>query len=162
MIFPFGNPWASRNFQVPSLHITGQHFQAQIDPLLWNRPPTQPSHPHLDLLAFPLSATMSILLYTADILVLLSFTLALRVIRDYQRRRGLPYPPGPRPLPVIGNLLHIPKEFSWLTYTQFSEKYGINYPFTPALLAYNRIHRRCYFLPRFRTSDCCAELHQVG
>ncbi|KAH9975189.1 cytochrome P450, partial [Russula compacta] len=67
---------------------------------------------------------MAILLYTADILALLSFILALRIIRDHQRRRGLPYPPGPQPLPVIGNLLHIPKEFSWLTYTQFSEKYG--------------------------------------
>ncbi|KAI0278749.1 cytochrome P450 [Russula aff. rugulosa BPL654] len=59
-----------------------------------------------------------------DILVLVTSIAAFFAIRDYQRRRGLPYPPGPRPLPLIGNLLDIPKEFSWLAYTQLSKKYG--------------------------------------
>jgi hypothetical protein len=62
-----------------------------------------------------------------DILVLIFSSAAFLVIRDYQRRRGLPYPPGPRPLPLIGNLFDIPKEFSWLTYTQLSKKYGMIY-----------------------------------
>jgi len=57
-----------------------------------------------------------------DLLVLLSFSFALSAIRDLRRRRGCP--PGPRPLPIIGNLLDIPKEFSWLAYTDFSKKYG--------------------------------------
>jgi hypothetical protein len=61
------------------------------------------------------------------ILVLISSLAAFLAIRDYQRRRGLPYPPGPRPLPLIGNLFDIPKEFSWLTYTQLSKKYGMIY-----------------------------------
>ncbi|KAI0273086.1 cytochrome P450, partial [Russula aff. rugulosa BPL654] len=30
----------------------------------------------------------------------------------------------PRPLPIIGNLLDIPAEFSWLSYTQLAKKYG--------------------------------------
>jgi len=59
-----------------------------------------------------------------DILVLVTSITAFFTIRDYQRRRGLSYPPGPRPLPLIGNLLDIPKEFSWLAYTQLSKKHG--------------------------------------
>jgi hypothetical protein len=54
----------------------------------------------------------------------LLFLVALRAIRDYRRRGGLPYPPGPRPLPIIGNLLDIPRKFSWLAYTNFSKTHG--------------------------------------
>jgi hypothetical protein len=64
---------------------------------------------------------------TLDILVLVASFAALLVVRDYQMRRGLPYPPGPRPLPLIGNLLDIPKEFSWLSYTQLSRTHGMIY-----------------------------------
>jgi hypothetical protein len=60
-----------------------------------------------------------------DIIVLVISIAAFFVIRDYRRRRGLPYPPGPRPLPLIGNLLDIPKDFSWLSYTQLSKKHGM-------------------------------------
>jgi len=59
-----------------------------------------------------------------DLFAALLFLASIQAIRDHQRRRGLPYPPGPRPLPVIGNLLHIPKEYSWLAYTQYSKTYG--------------------------------------
>lgn len=64
---------------------------------------------------------------TLDILVLVSSLVTFLAIRDYQKRRGLPYPPGPRPLPLIGNILDIPKEFSWLSYTQLSKKHGMIY-----------------------------------
>ncbi|KAI0253743.1 cytochrome P450 [Lactifluus subvellereus] len=67
---------------------------------------------------------MPSLLSIIDLLVLLSFLFAFRAIRDYRRRGRLPYPPGPRPLPLIGNLFHIPTESSWLAYTRFSKKYG--------------------------------------
>jgi hypothetical protein len=67
------------------------------------------------------------LMSALDILVLVTSIAAFFSIRDYQRRRGLPYPPGPRPLPLIGNLLDIPKEFSWLAYTQLSKKHGMIY-----------------------------------
>jgi len=65
-----------------------------------------------------------------DILAVLLFLSSIRAIHDYRRRSGLSYPPGPRPLPIVGNLLDIPRTFSWLAYTQFSKKYGISLSFS--------------------------------
>ncbi len=58
-----------------------------------------------------------------DLFAVLLFLASIQVIRDYGRRRR-PYPPGPRPLPIIGNLLDIPKQFSWLAYSIFSKTHG--------------------------------------
>ena len=67
----------------------------------------------------------SSLMLALDILVLVTAIAAFFAIRDYQRRRGLPYPPGPRPLPLIGNLLDIPRGSSWPAYiSQLSKKHG--------------------------------------
>ncbi|KDQ55455.1 hypothetical protein JAAARDRAFT_180898 [Jaapia argillacea MUCL 33604] len=38
--------------------------------------------------------------------------------------RGLPYPPGPKQLPIIGNARDIPQQSPWLTYTEWGKKYG--------------------------------------
>jgi hypothetical protein len=64
------------------------------------------------------------LMMMIDLFALISLFLVLLSIRDNRRRRGLPYPPGPRPLPLVGNLLDVPNKFSWLTYTELSRKYG--------------------------------------
>ncbi|KAI0063312.1 cytochrome P450 [Artomyces pyxidatus] len=45
-------------------------------------------------------------------------------IRKYRKRNGLRLPPGPRGLPIIGNLLDIPKETSWLVYEDWAKSYG--------------------------------------
>jgi hypothetical protein len=37
---------------------------------------------------------------------------------------GLPLPPGPKPLPLIGNLLDMPKVKDWETYHEWSRRYG--------------------------------------
>lgn len=60
----------------------------------------------------------------ANIFAVLLFLVAVQAFRDRRRRGGLPYPPGPRPLPIIGNLLDVPKHFSWLAYTKFSKIHG--------------------------------------
>ncbi|KAF7374575.1 Cytochrome p450 [Mycena sanguinolenta] len=39
-------------------------------------------------------------------------------------RRQLPFPPGPSPHPIIGNLRDIPTKLPWLTYTKWGIQYG--------------------------------------
>lgn len=41
--------------------------------------------------------------------------------------RRLPYPPGPRGYPFIGNALSIPLKDPWLYYTEIADEYG-GYP----------------------------------
>jgi hypothetical protein len=48
----------------------------------------------------------------------------LVVFRDHRRRGGMPYPPGPPRLPIIGNLLDVPKDAPWSAYADMSKKYG--------------------------------------
>jgi hypothetical protein len=43
---------------------------------------------------------------------------------DRRGRKGLSYPPGPPPWPIIGNFFDIPKEKPWIAYTDMSKKYG--------------------------------------
>jgi hypothetical protein len=59
-----------------------------------------------------------------DCLAISVFLFLLVKFRDNRRRRGLPYPPGPPSWPIIGNFLDVPREKSWITYTDMSKKYG--------------------------------------
>ncbi|KAH7904034.1 cytochrome P450 [Hygrophoropsis aurantiaca] len=65
------------------------------------------------------------LLILTFVLSAISIFYARRLVR---RRRanpsGLPYPPGSRGLPVLGNLFDINMSKPWLTYTAWGKKYG--------------------------------------
>jgi hypothetical protein len=50
--------------------------------------------------------------------------LAHRVWHRHVSLRRLPLPPGPKPLPLLGNLLDLPRKLEWLTYRAWNEQYG--------------------------------------
>jgi hypothetical protein len=52
--------------------------------------------------------------------------LAFLVMRTGKRR--LPYPPGPRRLPVVGNLFSMPSREEWVTYMKWSKECGTRRP----------------------------------
>ena len=62
--------------------------------------------------------------------LLLTGVIVLIVCWHYQwypftkSRRNLPYPPGPKGLPLIGNALDIPKEAPWLAFRDYCAKFG--------------------------------------
>src|ERR1700677_3086362 len=71
-------------------------------------------HPH-PIMAFTIIAMVDIIMVSLFLHFLLSF-------RDHIRRRGHPYPPGPKPSPIIGNLLDSPKQSQWTAYAEMSKK----------------------------------------
>ncbi|KAI0259756.1 cytochrome P450 [Gloeopeniophorella convolvens] len=50
--------------------------------------------------------------------------MSVSLLSGILRKRRLPYPPGPKRLPIIGNLLDMPSREEWVTYKEWSEKFG--------------------------------------
>lgn len=59
-------------------------------------------------------------------IVLLAGTLLLKRYLEQSRSnpKRLPYPPGPKALPIIGNTLDLPSSYYWMTYADWAKKYG--------------------------------------
>jgi hypothetical protein len=55
----------------------------------------------------------------------LSFFSILFVYRKTYSSAALP--PGPPPLPFVGNVFQVPKERPWLKYAEWTEQYGQSY-----------------------------------
>ena len=50
------------------------------------------------------------------------FILVYVLSRAFKRRPR--YPPGPKGLPIIGNLLDVPSDYGWITYKNWGDQYG--------------------------------------
>ena len=64
-----------------------------------------------------------------DIAVLLVTLFAVTLFYARSRKKSsefaaYPLPPGPKGLPIIGNLLDIPLENEWLTFANWGKRYG--------------------------------------
>ena len=44
--------------------------------------------------------------------------------RNIANSKGLPYPPGPKAFPLLGNALDMPKSYYWLTFADRAKQYG--------------------------------------
>lgn len=55
---------------------------------------------------------------------LLLMSISIHVWKQRRLRRGLPLPPGPKRLPILGNVFDLNVFEPWLTYTDWAKKYG--------------------------------------
>ncbi|KAF8588233.1 cytochrome P450 [Ramaria rubella] len=59
-----------------------------------------------------------------DVLVVGGVLLSMCLYYVKVWKSKLPLPPGPKPLPIIGNVLDLPKEKDWETYGRWAKEYG--------------------------------------
>ena len=43
----------------------------------------------------------------------------------YSGKKRFPYPPGPKRLPIVGNLFSMPSRQEWVTYKKWSDDFGM-------------------------------------
>lgn len=90
---------------------------------------TQGTARHYPLPSFPINlkvqAGMMSLTYILATVFLAGLTFLWQRHSIFRSRsRGCPLPPGPRPLPVLGNLFDIPIYYPWKKFLHWKESYG--------------------------------------
>ena len=80
--------------------------------------------------------------------IVVGFT-SLAILRLRKGRRRLPYPPGPRRLPILGNLFSMPSQEEWITYQKWSKDCCM----TGRPVQARCIHRLCALLSLVSGSD---------
>ena len=86
--------------------------------------------------------------YDIFLAIMVGFT-SLAILRLRKGRRRLPYPPGPRRLPILGNLFSMPSQEEWITYQKWSKDCGM----TGRPVQARCIHRLCALLSLVSGSD---------
>lgn len=82
--------------------------------------------PDLPFLFAQMPLSLSLEYLVLDLAALSLFTYVVRTwLADRSRRQGLQYPPGPRGIPILGNLFDIPQRQPWETYTRWGKQYGM-------------------------------------
>jgi hypothetical protein len=72
--------------------------------------------------------SLEVLCQPLNVCIVASFLVLAFALRYGNKRPRLPLPPGPKGLPLIGNLLDIPKDKPWETYNEWSKQYGTPKP----------------------------------
>jgi len=62
--------------------------------------------------------------YVGSALAVITVVIALALLRKQRAPRRLPYPPGPKGYPVIGNLLDFPKGLIWEGFAKMAAEHG--------------------------------------
>ncbi|KAF5309807.1 hypothetical protein D9611_013581 [Ephemerocybe angulata] len=63
-------------------------------------------------------------LTVVDVALLSAGVYILKAYFDKRAKAGQQLPPGPKGLPVVGNVADMPKEKEWLTFTEWGRKFG--------------------------------------
>ncbi|KAH6919277.1 cytochrome P450 98A3 [Coprinopsis sp. MPI-PUGE-AT-0042] len=86
------------------------------------------------------------------------------VLRKRRHARGLPLPPGPKGLPLLGNIFQIPSENAWMAYREMGKVHGdmvyLEVPGRPLLVLNNL--EDCLNLLEKRGLNYSDRMHSMG